>query len=342
MLTVSSEQPVVVPRAAPTVPAQVPVVVVAENTFNDPDGIVEHFRDQATILYQDISSPERIRSATERADALVVALHRLSPELIDALDDSVRVIGRAGVGVDTIDLAAAAAKGLTVFNEPRYGVNEVAAHALALLLALQRKLPLSDRFVRDGWSGPFSLAPMKPLDELTVGVIGCGLIGGTLVQMLLPLVGRVLVYDPFIDQSPAGTERVESLDDLLAQSDAVSLHVPLIDETRGLLGRRELSLLPEGAILINVSRGGQVDEAAAAELLESGHLGGGGFDVFEHEPLSTDSPLLRAPNTLLTPHVASYSVRASWRHSAWTVDDAISWLETGNLLHGSIVVAGMR
>jgi D-3-phosphoglycerate dehydrogenase len=294
------------------------------------------------IRRADISSPEKMRGATATADAVVVALHRLTAELIDAIDGRVRVIGRMGVGTDTLNLDAAAACGITVFNEPTFGVQEVASHALAMLLALQRKLVPSDRYVRDGWRGGFALAPMKPLDELVVGVVGCGRIGRAFAEQVIPLAGSVLAYDPAVDHLPPGAERVGQLDDLLARCDAVSLHIPLTSGTRRLLGRRELSLLPPGAIVINVSRGGQIDEAALADLLMAGALGGAGLDVFETEPLATDSPLVRTPNTILSPHSAGYSDRSAWRLGAWTVGDAIEWLRTGQLRHGSIVVAGSR
>ena len=319
-----------------------PVIVVARDALHAPDRIADHFSGQATIRREDISSPEKMRGATATADAVVVALHRLTAELIDAMDGRVRVIGRMGVGTDTVNLDAAAARGITVFNEPTFGVQEVASHAVAMLLALQRKLVLSDRYIRDGWRGGFALGPMKPMDEIVVGVIGCGRIGRAVAQQLIPIAGRVLVYDPAVDDVPPTAVRVGQLDDLLARSDAVTLHVPLTPGTSRLLGHRELSLLPRGAIVVNVSRGGQIDEAALAELLMAGALSGAGLDVFETEPLPPDSPLLLTPNTILSPHCAGYSDRAAWRLGAWTVGDAIEWLNTGRLHHGSVVVAGSR
>ncbi|HEX4656414.1 MAG TPA: NAD(P)-dependent oxidoreductase [Streptosporangiaceae bacterium] len=319
-----------------------PVIVLAERALDTPDHIVEHFNGRATIRREDISSPEKMRKATAAADAVVVALDRLTGDLIEAMDERVRVIGRMGVGTDTVNLDAAAAQGITVFNEPTVNVHEVAGHTMAMLLALQRKLLPSDRYVRAGWRGGLALSPMKPLDEVVVGVIGCGRIGRAVVAHLVPVVSRILVYDPAAGDVPPAAVRVDRLDDLLAGSDAVTLHVPLTPETRSLLGRRELSLLPPGAIVINVSRGGQIDEVALADLLTSGQLGGAGLDVFETEPLPADSPLLRAPNTIVSPHSAGYSDRAAWRLGAWTVGDAIEWLQTGRLRHGSIVVAGSR
>ena len=319
--------------------------MAAEGALQGPDAVAAHFRGKAAIRVADISTPGRITAATAGASGLVVALHRLPADLIQAIDPGVRVIGRMGIGTDTVDLEAAAACGLTVFNEPTYGVPEVASHAVAMLLALNRKLVPADRHVRQGWrtGAALSLAPMPPLDEMTVGIIGCGRIGTAVAAMLAPMVAQVLIYDPLRGEgAPAGAERLDHLDELLARSDAVTLHAPLTPQTRGILGRRELSLLPQGALVINVSRGGQVDEQALAELLANGQLGGAGLDTFGTEPLPADSPLLGAPNTVLSPHCAGYSERASWRLSTWTISDAIEWLRTRQLRHGSVVVAGTR
>ena len=129
------------------------------------------------------------------------------------------------------------------------------------------------------------------------------------------------------------------LDDLLARSAALSLHLPLSDSTRGLIGARELGLLPPGAVVVNVSRGGIIDESALADALHSGHVTGAGLDVFAEEPLPPDSPLLSTPNTVLTPHCASVSDRAARRLSHWTIGDVIQYLDTGSVEHGVIVVA---
>lgn len=322
-----------------------PVVLVAEGAARAPAAIVEYFRTSATVRLADVSTHAKVAAVTAGADAVVVALQRLPADLIEAMAGSVRVIGRMGIGTDTVDLAAAAACGITVYNEPTFGVSEVTSHALAMLLALHRRLVPADRYVRSGWHAgqQLSLAPIRPIDEMVVGIIGCGRIGRAVAESLTPMVAEVLVYDPLLTGSePPGTERVSRLEDLLARSQAVTVHVPLTPQTKGLLGRRELSLLPRGAVLVNVSRGGQVDEDALAGLLVSGHLAGAGLDVFEHEPLAAGSPLLQAPNTLLSPHCAGYSDRSAWRLDAWTVGDAIEWLRTGRLRHGSVVVAGTR
>jgi D-3-phosphoglycerate dehydrogenase / 2-oxoglutarate reductase len=319
-----------------------PVILVPAGALRDPERTAEHFRGQAALRHDEISTPASIRAATAGAEALVVAQQRLTSELIGAIDDGLRLIGRMGIGVDTVDLEAARARGITVYNEPTFGVIEVASHAVALLLAVQRRLWPGDLHVRDGWHGRLRPGPEKSVDEMTVGVIGCGRIGRAVVGMLAPMAGRILVYDPAVAEVPASATRVARLDELLAHSDAVTVHAPLTSQTLGLLGRRELSLLPDGAIVVNTSRGGQVDEDALAEMLVAGRLGGAGLDVFAREPLPLDSPLLAAPNTILTPHSAGYSARAAWRLDSWTVGDAVEWLRTGRLRHGAIVVSPTR
>lgn len=317
-----------------------PIIAVASGAFGDPDALTSHFADRAELRFVDLAEPDALRMSTRGAAGLVVTLQRVSARVVAALDDTVLVIGRAGVGLDSLDLDAARAKGLTVFNEPAYGAPEVATHAVALLLALQRKLVNADRFVRDGWNGSPGLGRIVPLDDMTAGIVGCGRIGAATIERLTPLVGSILAYDPAPVNAPPPAERVERLDDLLTRSDILSLHLPLTADTRNLIGAPELRMLPAGAIVLNVARGGIVDEKALADCLVSGHLSGAGIDVFDEEPLPRSSPLLSAPNTILTPHCASTSERSQQRLSDWTISDAIDWVTNGTVRHGSLVVEG--
>jgi D-3-phosphoglycerate dehydrogenase / 2-oxoglutarate reductase len=319
-----------------------PVIAVADTAFADHAGLEKDFSDQAELRWIDLSHPDTVRESTGEADAVVVTLQRLSDDVITAFAPSVRVIGRAGVGLDTIDLTTAKKRGIAVINQPAYAAAEVATHALALLLALERRLSPSDAFVRAGWRGPLDLAGVRALDDATVGVVGGGRIGQAFVERVRPLVRQVVVYDPAPVSLPPGVERAADLPDLLRRSDMLSLHLPLIPATRGLIGRAELRLLPAGAVVVNVARGGIIDEDALAELLHSGHLAGAGLDVFEAEPLPATSPLLAAPNTLFSPHSASASERSAQRLSHWTIGDAIEYLASGSVTHGSIVVQVSR
>jgi D-3-phosphoglycerate dehydrogenase len=283
-----------------------PVIAVADGAFADPASIERDFGGRA--------------------------------ELRGAFAPSVRVIGRAGVGLDTIDLPAASGRGIAVFNQPAYGAPEVAAHALALLLAVQRRLLPADAYVRAGWRGSADHGRISALDDSTAGVLGAGRIGRAFIDRVRPLVRDVVAYDPQPVELPPFAIRAADLGDLLRRSDVLSLHLPLTPQTRGLIGRRELLLLPPGAIVVNASRGGIIDEDALAELLHSGHLGGAGLDVFATEPLPAASPLLGAPNTVLSPHSASVSERSAYRLSHWTIGDAIEYLESGSVTHGAMVV----
>src|ERR1700760_2814187 len=314
-----------------------PVIAVADTAFGDHSGLEKDFGDLAELRWIDLSQPETVAESTAGADAVVVTLQRLTTEIVGAFAPSVRVIGRAGVGLDTIDLTTAADRGIAVFNQPAYGAPEVATHALALLLALERRLRPSDTFVRDGWQGALDLGGIRPLAEATAGVVGGGRIGQAFAERVRPLVHEVVVYDPAPVSLPPGVDRAVSLPELLGRSHLLSLHLPLVPATRGLIGRDELLMLPAGAIVINVARGGLVDEDALAELLRSGHLAGAGFDVFETEPLPHTSPLLDAPNTLFSPHSASASVRSAYRLSHWTIGDTIECLDSGSVTHGAIV-----
>jgi D-3-phosphoglycerate dehydrogenase len=319
-----------------------PTVVIAAEIFPAPGRIIEEYGSACTIAFADLSSAEAIAAGAARADAVVVATQRLDADRLAALANSVRVIGRAGVGLDSIDLDAAERLGIGVVNQPAYGALEVATHAVGLMIALYRKFTVADSYVRAGWAGPLSLSPMQPLDELTLGLIGCGNIAKEAARMCAPLVGRILTFDPFATEIPSFVERVDKLDDLLIQSQVLSLHLPLTAQTRGLLGARELALLPAGAVVVNVARGGILDEDALAGELTSGRLGGAGLDVFAQEPLPSDSPLLSTPNTILSPHVAAYSERSSWRLASWTIEDVLSYLANGAIEHGKLAVAGTR
>jgi phosphoglycerate dehydrogenase-like enzyme len=248
--------------------------------------------------------PAALLRAARGADAVFVYYARLPRETIDRLD-AVRVIARCGVGYDNIDVVAARERGIEVVYVPDYGVDDVADHALALLLTSARRVVASDRAVRAGaWPSYGDLAPMHRLRTRTLGVVGYGHIGRNVAAKARALGMRVLVHDPYV-----GEESV-SLEDLLHDSDFVSLHVPLSDATRHLIGRKELALMKPTSILVNTARGGVVDTDALVAALEQRSLAGAGLDVFEETPLPDDHPLLSLDNVVLTPHSAAYTEEA--------------------------------
>lgn len=221
---------------------------------------------------------------------------------------NLKVIARTGVGVDAIDMAAATQAGVVVATTP--GANEaaVADHALAMILALQRRLTENDAAVREGrWDRAGSLTP-SDLYGATVGLIGSGVIGRAVIRRLRGFGSTIVIYDPFLTEAPEGTALVD-LPTLLTRSDVITVHAPLTEGTRGLLGAEQFAAMKPGAYVVNVSRGGIIDENALAESLSSGHLGGAGLDTFEREPIG-DSPLRGLPTVILSPHIAGLSHRS--------------------------------
>jgi D-3-phosphoglycerate dehydrogenase len=220
------------------------------------------------------------------------------------------VIGRAGVGVDNVDLDAATRAGIMVVNAPTGNTIAAAEHTLALLYGIARRTAPADASVRRGEWKRAQFTGLE-LRGRTLGIVGLGKIGQAIAVRAIAMEMTVLAVDPFVTQEQAANHGVElvTFDELLRRADVVTVHVPLTRTTRGLLGRDAIAKLKPGSIVLNVARGGVVDEAAVAEALEAGHLGGAGIDVFENEP-PTGSPLLGAPNTLLTPHLGASTAEA--------------------------------
>jgi len=248
-------------------------------------------------------------AVTAGADVVLVNFAPITESVLAGLAPGATVI-RYGIGYDNVDVDAARRHGVAVANVPDYGTDTVADHAAACLLALLRKLPLYDRVIRDdGWCEPPGLGSLPGFGSTTVGLIGAGRIARELAKRLRAFGFRVIAYDPYADAAVAAEAGVAllPLDDVLAQSAAVSLHVPVTEDTRRLVDRTFLDALRPGAVLVNTSRGGLVDEAALADALCSGKLAAAALDVFDPEPLDPESPLRRLRNVILTPHAAFFS-----------------------------------
>ena len=243
-------------------------------------------------------------------DALIVRSQVQVDAGLIAAGTRLVVIGRAGVGVDNVDLDAATRAGIMVVNAPTGNTIAAAEHTLALLYGVARRTAAADASVRRGEWKRAQFTGLE-LRGRTLGIVGLGKIGQAIAARALAMEMTVLAVDPFVTAEQAANHGVElvSFDELLAQADVVTVHVPMTRSTRGLIGREAIAKLKPGSIVLNVARGGVVDEAAVAEALQSGHLGGAGIDVFEHEP-PTGSPLLDAPNTLLTPHLGASTAEA--------------------------------
>lgn len=313
-----------------------PIIAVAENSFGVIHQLTADFADRAVLRVGPIDTPKQIAALTEGASALAVTLHPLRREHIAAINDSVAVIARAGVGLDTIDLEAARERGIRVIYQPNYATNEVADQAASLALAAWRRLGSADAVVRgSGWGSAAQVGPVHALQEATLGVLGAGRIGQALIRRLRPFVEHVVVFDAYRDERLTDVEWAQSPEEVFARANLLSLHLPLTPETRHIVGTEALAMMPAGAVVVNVSRGGLVDEDALASALHDGHIGAAGIDVFEVEPLPADSALRDAPNLLLSPHVAWYSLESGVRLAYWSIEDALSGAATGTLDHGS-------
>jgi D-3-phosphoglycerate dehydrogenase / 2-oxoglutarate reductase len=223
-----------------------------------------------------------------------------------------KAIGRFGLGVDNIDLPAAKELGIAVNYVPDYCLREVSDHAMALLLALARKIPFSNKLVQSGrWEVP-PIVPLRRLEGRVLGLIGFGNIPRALTPKAQAFGLKVITHDPFAAKEVFDKFGVESVsfDDLLARSDFISVHAPLLPATRGLINAAAFSKMKKGAYLINTARGPLIEEGALVIALDSGRLGGAALDVVATEPLAKDSPLIGRDNVILTPHTAFYSVEA--------------------------------
>jgi D-3-phosphoglycerate dehydrogenase len=244
----------------------------------------------------------------------VVGLLSFEPVTADdiACLPSLRVIATPSVGFDHLDVAVATERGVWVCNVPDYCVDEMADHALALLLSLVRGIVELDRSVRSGGWDHRAAGPLRRIAEVRLGVIGFGRIGRALAQRASALGMDVTAHDPLVpdDELENAGVRPAPLDELLARSDAISIHAPLTSATRGLIGATELARLPEGALVVNASRAGLVDSCALLEALRSGRLGGVALDVVDVEPPSAEEPAPLAPRLVVNPHAGWYSERA--------------------------------
>ena len=244
--------------------------------------------------------------------ALIVrSATKVTAEVIDRAE-SLRVIARAGIGVDNVDLEAATRRGVLVVNAPQSNIVSAAEHTLALLLAQARRVPQAHAALKAGVWERDRFQGVELLGK-TLGVLGLGRVGAMVAQRAAGFGMRVVAYDPYVSRERGrqlGVELVPTLDALLVQADFLSLHLPRTPETEGLIGERELGLLPAGARLVNTSRGGIVDERSLAAAVASGRMGGAGLDVFADEPPEKDNPLLHLDDVVVTPHLGAATKEA--------------------------------
>lgn len=291
-------------------------ILVAPHHFPDLDRERQLAQEYGYELVASLD-PDSFRAGLPNADIVMITPYaRLDAEDFPSMKKC-RAVIRYGIGYDNIDVEAATRAGIPVSIVPGTASEEVASHAFAMGLALIRRLPAGDAAIRDhAWAGVIGY-DTPVLSQLQVGVVGLGRIGRHVARMYDAVGARVRVYDPFVTDTEHPTV---DLDTVLLDSDLVSLHLPLSEETHHLVSADLLGRMRPGVAVVNVSRGGLVDELALADALRSGHVSGAGIDTFAQEPLAADHPLRSAPNAILTPHIAWRSNRSTGALQAGAVE----------------------
>ncbi len=306
-------------------------ILVADDLAEDGLAIL---RSAGQVTLQKGMDEDTLRQTLPGYHALVVRSATQVTKRSLELADELALIGRAGIGVDNIDVPAATERGIVVMNTPEAGAVTTGEHALALLFALARHVPAADASVRAGkWEkSKFTGVEIRGKQ---LGILGLGRIGRVVGERACGLGMMVTAYDPFVTaaNAPAGV-RMLTLDELLATADFVTGHVPLMDETRHLLNAARIGTMKRGARLIHAARGGIVDEGALCKALESGHLAGAALDVFEQEPIAADSPLLQTKNLVLTPHLGASTHEAKHNVSIEMAKQVALCLQKGIALNG--------
>ncbi|MGF1554047.1 MAG: phosphoglycerate dehydrogenase [Paracoccaceae bacterium] len=273
--------------------------------------------------------PDKLAAIIGRYDGLAVRSATKATRAIIEAADNLRVIGRAGIGVDNIDIAAASGRGIVVMNTPFGNSITTAEHAIAMMFALARQIPAADASTQAGkWEKSKFMG--TEITGKTLGLIGCGNIGSVVASRAIGLRMKVAAYDPFLSPERArelGVEKLE-LDDLLARADFVTLHLPKTEKTANILSAERIARMKKGARLINCARGGLVDEAAVAEALSGGRLAGAAFDVFAEEP-AKENPLFGLPGVVCTPHLGAATSEAQENVALQVAEQMSDYLNHG-------------
>lgn len=289
-----------------------------------------------TVVWMETRAQAELGEKLKDADAVLVRILDLPADVLRGAP-KLKMIAKHGVGLDNIDLNAAKAAGIAVTVTPNANSLSVAEHTVALLLALSKNIPqVPNRYREIGFAAK-NCAPGVEVSGKTLGIIGCGQIGSRVAKIAANGFDmRVLVYDPYITEAPAGCELIADRDRVFGEADFITLHCALCPETFHSVGRRELGLMKPDAIFINCGRGPLVDEAALIAALQDGKIRGAGLDVTEKEPCDPDSPLFSMPNVILTPHYAPTTVEAAARVSRIAAENIVAFLGGGEVV-GRIV-----
>jgi D-3-phosphoglycerate dehydrogenase len=289
-----------------------PTVVIAYTGFGDIE-LEKNILSQidANIVHSENLSSSEALEAVKQADAVMVTLQKVTAEIIAGMERC-RIISRLGTGLDTIDIPAATARGIWVTYVPDYSIDEVSAHAIALLMSLARGIPFLAQSTRNGTWNSAAWGPIYRLKDQTLGILGLGRIGQATAQKGRGLGLNVIAYDPYANQEAADRlgVRLVDLDTVARESDYISLHSPLLDSTHHIINAAFLSKMKPTAYIVNAARGPLVDEDALLQAVRSRQIAGAGLDVLAVEPIDPNSPLLKEERILITPHAAWYSEEA--------------------------------
>ncbi len=287
-----------------------PVVLIAEKLA---PSVLEVFGAEFDVHHVDGTDRPALFDALAGAEALLVrSATRVDAEALGHAP-RLKVVARAGVGLDNVDVPAATQRGVMVVNAPTSNIVSAAEHAVALLLAVARRIPAADASLRNGQWKRSSFGGVE-LSGKTIGVVGLGKIGQLVAQRLAAFGTELIAYDPYVSPARAAQLGIElvDLDELLSRADAISIHLPKTPETLGLIGADQLAKTKPGVLIVNAARGGLVDEQALADAVRSGQVGGAGIDVFGTEPCTT-SPLFELPQVVVTPHLGASTAEAQDR-----------------------------
>ncbi|WP_369283394.1 phosphoglycerate dehydrogenase [Oscillibacter sp. GMB15532] len=308
-------------------------VLVTSRSFGSIDSTPKDILEQAgyeVILMGKDFDMERFAKTVTECDALIIGAHDFPVELMNRCE-KLKVICKHGAGLDNLHLEEAKARGIAVCNVPGTNANAVADLTLGLMLSCARHISLGDRRVRQG---QWKALTGKDVYAKTLGLLGFGAVARNVAQRAAGFSMRVLAYDPYVHVLPDGFEHVtlcESAAEVISGCEFLSVHLPLTEETRGMIGTAELASMRPGAYVINTARGGIVDEKALYEALASGHLSGAAMDVTEVEPMDTANPLLTLDNVVVTPHIGMYSREAIGAVSIICAENVAACLGGGEL-----------
>jgi D-3-phosphoglycerate dehydrogenase len=287
-----------------------PVVLIAEKLASS---VLSVFGDEVEVQHVDGTDRPALLEAVKDADALLVRSATKVDAEVFAAANRLKVVARAGVGLDNVEVPAATARGVLVVNAPTSNIVSAAEHAVALLLSVARQVPAADQSLRGGEWKRSSFSGVE-LQGKTIGVVGLGKIGQLFSQRLAAFDTKLIAYDPYVSAARAAQLGIElvTLDELLERADAISIHLPKTPETKGLIDAEALKKTKPGVIIVNAARGGLIVEEDLADAIRSGHVGGAGIDVFVTEP-TTASPLFELPNVVVTPHLGASTAEAQDR-----------------------------